>query len=55
MAWDSGGTGQGWHVSADWLTAHGVGVDEVYEDAVVERILLLERLTGQREPMEHGS
>jgi hypothetical protein len=43
MAWLSG-THQRWEYSADWLAAHGVGVDEVSEASVQDRIDLLERL-----------
>jgi hypothetical protein len=43
MAWLSG-TRHYWEYSADWLAAHGVGVDEVDEASVQDRIDLLERL-----------
>jgi hypothetical protein len=43
MAWLSG-TRHAWEYSADWLAAHGVGVDDPSEASVQDRIDLLERL-----------
>jgi hypothetical protein len=43
MAWLSGSRHH-WEYSADCLAAHGVGVDEVDEASVLERITILERL-----------
>jgi hypothetical protein len=43
MAWLSG-TRLWWEYSADWLAAHGVGVDDLSEASVQDRIDLLERL-----------
>jgi hypothetical protein len=43
MAWLSG-TRHWWQYSADWLAAQGVGVDELSEGSVQDRIQMLERL-----------
>lgn len=43
MSWLSG-THHPWQYSADWLAAHGVGVDDPSEDTVQDRIQVLERL-----------
>jgi hypothetical protein len=43
MAWLSG-TRHYWEYSADWLAAHGVGVDDPDEDTILARTQILERL-----------
>jgi hypothetical protein len=43
MAWLSG-TRHWWEYSADWLAKQGLGVDEVSEVSVLDRIEVLERL-----------
>jgi hypothetical protein len=43
MTWLSGAH-QWWKYSADWLTEHGVGVDDPSEAKVLDRIQILERL-----------
>jgi len=44
MSWLTGYKRHYWEYSADWLAAHGVGVDDPSEASVQERMQLLERL-----------